>query len=296
MTITDSTKAFVNYLQSLNYARRTYQSYNYLLSAFVGFTGDHKVSEITVEHIQRYRDSLIERNLKGSTMRQHALALRAYADYLKENQIHFIEKERIKLPIRNEPFIYIPSQEEVNKILDCIPNDEIGIRNRALVELLLATGCRLSELHYLNKTDIDMQQGQFVVLGKGHKPRTCYMTPRAIEWLRRWLDVRDDGGPALFLSLCRGGMQVKREADDYRRLATNNIERLVKRYVLIAGADKRITVHTFRHYFATRMIENGMDVFTLQQLLGHANVATTQRYIHLSRAFVKKQYIERFKY
>jgi site-specific recombinase XerD len=160
-----------------------------------------------------------------------------------------------------------------------------GLRDRAMLELLFSSGLRVSELVGLDKNHINLKRREFSVRGKGQKDRPIFISPNAAEWLTRYLERRTDNSPALFIRL--GGRKAAETSGDFSRLTPRSVQRLVSRYALLAGITKAVHPHTLRHSFATDLLMNGADLRSVQALLGHSNIATTQIYTHVTDPHLK---------
>jgi site-specific recombinase XerD len=170
-------------------------------------------------------------------------------------------------------------------------NDQNGLRDRAILELLFSTGLRVSELVGLNRTHINLQRKEFMVRGKGQKDRPVFISQEAADWLKKYIDKRTDNLPALFISY--SGKHQAVTTGDYRRLTARSVQRLIARYALLAGITKHVSPHTMRHSYATDLLMNGADLRAVQAMLGHSNIATTQIYTHVTDPHLKSVH-ERF--
>jgi len=171
--------------------------------------------------------------------------------------------------------------EEVQRLLEAVDtSNPIGLRDRAIIELLFSGGLRVSELVNLNVTHINLDRREFMVRGKGQKDRPIFISPTAADWMDLYLKSRHDDGQPLFIHY--SGSQDSAEGGMYTRLTVRSVQRLVKRYATAAGITKDVTPHTLRHSFATDLLINGADIRSVQGLLGHANIATTQIYTHIT--------------
>ena len=158
---------------------------------------------------------------------------------------------------------------------------ETGLRDRAIIELLYSGGLRVSELISLNRDSVNLDRREFMVRGKGNKDRPIFIDESAAERVRDYLDARTDALPALFLNNSRNTSTVT-TSGDYRRLTPRSVDRIVKKYARLAGITKHVSPHTLRHSFATDLLMNGADIRSVQALLGHADISTTQIYTHVT--------------
>lgn len=176
--------------------------------------------------------------------------------------------------------------EELKSLFAIIPADSlIGRRDRAIVALLYSSGLRVSELTNLDRTHINLQRGEFSVRGKGQKDRVVYIDQAAAELIRSYQAARTDTLPPLFVSY--GGYQTVDHSGDFKRLTPRSVQRIISRYALLAGITKHVSPHTLRHSFATDLLMNGADLRSVQTLLGHSNISTTQIYTHVTDPHLK---------
>jgi site-specific recombinase XerD len=183
--------------------------------------------------------------------------------------------------------------DEVERLLNEIPEDtETGLRDRAIIELLFSGGLRVSELCNLNRDSINLERREFVVRGKGKKDRPIFIDQSTADCIKDYLNARTDSLPALFLNNSKN-QQVPTTSGDYRRLTPRSIERIVQNYARKAGITKHVSPHTLRHSFATDLLMNGADIRSVQSLLGHANISTTQIYTHVTDPHLREVH-ERF--
>ena len=177
--------------------------------------------------------------------------------------------------------------DEVVRMINQIPTDtEAGLRDRAIVELLFSSGLRVSELVNLNRDHINLSRREFMVRGKGQKDRPVFISKSAAEHVSSYLDARTDSLPALFLSYSRRNV-APNLSGDYRRLSARSIQRMISQYARLAGITKHVSPHTMRHSFATDLLMNGADLRSVQSLLGHSNISTTQVYTHVTDQHLK---------
>ena len=178
--------------------------------------------------------------------------------------------------------------DEIDRILAEIPLDtETGLRDRAIFELLFSSGLRVSELISLNRDSVNLARKEFMVRGKGQKDRPVFVSDTAAEAIEDYLAERKDSLPALFLNNSKNQPAVG-TSGDYRRLTPRSIQRIVDKYVKAAGITKHVTPHTLRHSFATDLLMNGADLRSVQSLLGHSNISTTQIYTHVTDPHLKE--------
>lgn len=174
--------------------------------------------------------------------------------------------------------------------IDC--GSEQGLRDRAIVELLFSSGLRVSELVNLNRDHINLKRREFMVRGKGQKDRPVFVSPSAAEHVQKYLDSRTDALVPLFLSYSRN-VGTADTSGDFRRLSARSIQRMISRYAKLAGITKHVSPHTMRHSFATDLLMNGADLRSVQSMLGHSNISTTQVYTHVTDQHLKDVF-ERF--
>ena len=178
--------------------------------------------------------------------------------------------------------------DEVERMLDEIDlSTESGLRDRAIIELLYSGGLRVSELVGLNRDSINLSRREFMVRGKGSKDRPIFISKAAAMRVQDYLDARTDSLPALFLNNSRN-TQVVDTSGDFRRITARSVERIVEKYARLAGITKHVSPHTLRHSFATDLLMNGADLRSVQAMLGHADISTTQIYTHVTDAHLKE--------
>ena len=215
--------------------------------------------------------------LKRKTQNYYLIALRAFLKYLRKRGIESMPPERIELAKVSERGLDLISTDELERLMN-IPEgeSEASLRDRAMLELLFSTGLRVSELCALD-SDIDLSKDELSVRGKGEKIRVVFLSPLAKKRLLAYKAIRKDMDDALFIQL---GKNAKNAHS--LRISPRSVERIVKRYAIKAGISKKVTPHVIRHSFATDLLSNGADLRSVQALLGHANIATTQIYTHVT--------------
>ncbi len=290
-------QAIADFLEYIEVERgrslKTVENYSHYLNRFAEFAGDITVDKITAELISKWRQNLNRlklsdgRSVNQTTQNYHLIALRSFLKFLARRNIDSLPAERVELATAHRPQVSFLTRAEVERIIDAIPKDnEIGQRDRAIIELLYSSGLRVSELVGLNRKDINLERGEFAVRGKGQKDRPVYLTKSATQSLKDYLENRSDNYQPLFIHV--SGTRTELNDGDFTRLTARSIQRLVERYARLAGITKHVTPHTLRHSFATDLLTNGADLRSVQGLLGHTNIATTQVYTHLTDPQLKK--------
>ncbi len=274
---------------------KTAENYEFYLNRFVEFAGDITPEEISSEIVRKYRLWLsrltTERGetLALITQTYHLIALRGFLKYFAKRDIISLAPDKIELPKIHRKQVTFLHYDEVLRLLDQIDiNTESGLRDRAILELLFSSGLRVSELVNLNRDHINTKRREFMVRGKGQKDRPVFISQATADWVTRYLDERKDSLVPLFISYSKNV-----EADtsgDYRRLTARSIQRMVTQYARLAGITKHVSPHTMRHSFATDLLMNGADLRSVQSMLGHSNIATTQIYTHVTDAHLKDVY------
>ena len=208
--------------------------------------------------------------------------------YLAKRGIKSLDPSLIDLPRAAKKQVTFLHFDEIERLLAEIPLDtESGLRDRAIIELLFSGGLRVSELCSLNRDSINLERREFMVRGKGKKDRPIFIDKSTAECIEDYLNMRTDTLPALFLNNS-ANQQIPSTSGDFRRLTPRSIERIVQKYTRLAGITKHVTPHTMRHSFATDLLMNGADIRSVQSLLGHANISTTQIYTHITDPHLKE--------
>lgn len=293
MTVSELLTDFLEHMEiEQNRSQKTIENYNHYLARFIEFSDDVNVGKIDNELIRNYRlwlnrlkDSL-GRELSKTTQNYHLIALRGFLKYLAKRDVKTLASDKIELASVKRPQVSFLDQDEVKRLLES-PNTATpaGIRDRTILELLYSSGLRVSELAGLNRDQINLNRREFVVRGKGGKDRPVFISKEAANWVNNYLETRNDNYKPLFIHY--SGSKSDIDEGTYTRLTVRSIQRLIKRYAKHAGITKDVTPHTMRHSFATGLLKNGADLRSVQALLGHANVATTQIYTHLTNPQLK---------
>ncbi len=250
---------------------------------------DFEVEKITDETIRNFRLYISHEyrnphkgNLKRQTQNYFLVALRSFFRYLVKQKIKTLSPEMIELGKARDRSIKFLSNEDLDKLFKTVEVKDVrGLRDRAILEVLFSTGLRVSELVSLNKEEVNIESGEFSVMGKGGKRRVVFLTKRAKDWLTRYLDKRSDPYRPMFLRY--SGPKAKEGlTDEKSRLTARSIERMVDKYRKKAGLLEHYTPHSLRHGFATDLLTHGADLRSVQEMLGHKNIATTQVYTHVT--------------
>lgn len=273
-----------------NQSEKTIENYAHYLSRFLAWAGDISVKSITLKKVQEYRlylNRLKDENGKKllivKTQNYHVIALRAFLKWCIKNDIDTLAPEKIDLGKIEERTVEYLSREELERLFDVVDADSVrGRRDRAILETLYSTGLRVSELVSLNRDQVDLERREFMVRGKGRKARIVFLSDRAVEAIESYVAVRDDNFDPLFLNYRRGKQDDNITMGEKRRLSTVMVQYLVRNYARKAGIIKKVTPHVLRHSFATELLINGADIRSVQEMLGHASITTTQIYTHLT--------------
>ncbi len=273
----------------------TAENYTLYLERFVEFTNDTLVEKITSEMVRKYRLWLNRyKNSNGdelSTITQsyHLIALRGFLGYLSKRDIPSLTPDKVELPKVSRQQVTFLHYDEVQRLLDGIDaSSEVGMRDQAIIELLFSSGLRVSELVNLNRDHINTKRREFMVRGKGKKDRPVFISESASEKVNDYLSARMDNLGPLFLSYSRN--VTPDMTGDFRRLTTRSIQRIINKYARLAGITKHVSPHTMRHSFATDLLMNGADLRSVQVMLGHSNISTTQVYTHVTDEHLREVY------
>lgn len=275
----------------------TRRNYEHYLTRFLEFARKEKrkeniiPSDVTQELVRKYRlylnrlDTDAGENLKKITQNYHIIALRAFLKYLAKRDISCLAAEKLELADATKKsftFLEITEVEELLRAPEKNPNKEnqITLRDKAILETLFSTGLRVSELTGLDRDNINMERGEFMVRGKGDKERIVFLSDNAKDAISDYLKSRKDDFAPLFIHY--GGLNDELEEGEYMRLTPRSVQRTIKKYAKLAGIVKDVTPHVLRHSFATDLLINGADVRSVQEMLGHSSITTTQIYTHIT--------------
>ncbi|HEY4488969.1 MAG TPA: site-specific tyrosine recombinase/integron integrase [Candidatus Paceibacterota bacterium] len=281
-------RQFLEYIEiERGRAVKTIENYDHYLTRFFTQMNIKEVSDITESSVREFRIWLNRQpgtegsSMKRRTQNYYLIALRAFLKYLRKRDIDGMSPEKIELAKTPERSLDLISSAELNRLMDAASgDDERSLRDKAIMELLFSTGLRVSELCSLD-TDLDLTRDEFSIRGKGDKVRVVFLSPAAKNAVRAYLKARKDMEEALFVSVPRKGKSPT-------RLTPRSIELLMKTYAAKAGITKKVTPHVLRHSFATDLLSNGADIRSVQQLLGHASINTTQIYTHVTDAHLRE--------
>lgn len=289
---------FLQYLEiEKNRSQMTIRNYDFYLKRFVEWFGNKTPDKISGDDIRQYRlwlnrlEDCHGENLKKNTQNYHLISLRSFLKYLAKRDIKTLAPEKIelmKMPDRSVSFL---EGGDLERIL-AAPLEQVNTKNgfaeiimkhrdKAILEMLFATGLRVSELTKLKKDNINLKRDEFTVMGKGSKNRVVFFSEQAKYWLKKYLDLRKDMSQYLFVPHDKKTNKQKTNKDD-EPLTPRSVERIVKKYAKLAGITKPVTPHTMRHSYATDLLQNGADIRSVQTMLGHSSITTTQIYTHIT--------------
>lgn len=283
----------------------TVRNYDHYLSRFLDFSLKHGAtdspSSLNESMMREYRVFLNRHparevkkgqaveTLNKKTQNYHLIALRAFLKYMRKRGVQSYDPERIELAKTQQRELDLISEKELNNLMSAPDTSTIsGLRDKALLELFFSTGLRVSELCSLDR-DTDLNTGEVSVRGKGGKIRVVFISGSARDAVKKYLTGRVDIDEAMFIdhSPRAHSRMVKEESV---RLTPRSVERVVQKYAAIAGIAKKCTPHVIRHSFATDLLYNGADLRTVQMMLGHASIATTQIYTNVTNKFLRDQF------
>ena len=288
---------FIEYLEiEKGRSSKTSENYRRYLERFIEFAGDMPVDGINAEIIRKYRLWLNRytgetgNELATLTQSYHLIALRGFLNYLLKRDVPSLSPNKIELPKTHRKQVTFLHFEEVERMLDAVPSDDTPqhLRDRAILELLFSSGLRVSELVNLDRGHINTRRREFMVRGKGQKDRPIFISEVAARYVDEYLASRTDSLSPLFLNYSRNS--VADTTGDFRRLTPRSIQRMISKYAKLAGITKHVSPHTMRHSFATDLLMNGADIRSVQSMLGHSNISTTQVYTHVTDAHLKAVY------
>ncbi len=283
---------FLEYLEiEKNCSKLTIRDYRHYLKSFLAWYSytlpNKSIADLDLSIVRKYRVYLANRaddkgmTLKRVTQNYYVIALRSFLRFLIKNDHKTLEPSKIDLPKTESRSLKFLERDQIERLVMAIETSkEEGIRDRAMLELLFSTGLRVSELVKLNHGNINLERREFGVIGKGGRARLVFISDRASDWIKRYLAKRKDIFAPLFIRY--SGKVIEDNRGEKMRLTARSVERIVKKYVRLARIPVDATVHTLRHSFATDLLTNGADLRSVQEMLGHKNIATTQIYTHIT--------------
>ncbi|HCC22531.1 hypothetical protein A2480_03465 [Candidatus Uhrbacteria bacterium RIFOXYC2_FULL_47_19] len=296
---------FLTYLEvERNRSERTVRNYDFYLRRFFEWANWPTASGITLDMVRKFRVWLNRlkdergNTLKKNTQNYHLIALRSFLKYLAKRDIKTLVPEKIELARMPERTVDFLEPNELDRLMEAPVSDASGLvrvavnlpliklRDKAILEMLFSTGLRVSELAGLTREMVNLEREEFTVRGKGDKPRIVFTSNQARYWLKEYLNRRQDVEEFLFVSHDRAA----RGRDAERSLTPRSIQRIVEGYAHKAGITKRITPHVLRHTFATDLLRNGADIRSVQSMLGHSSITTTQVYTHITDERLREVY------
>lgn len=307
MKLSELKRQFLEYIEiERGRSLKTVINYDRYINKFIEYAGDIEPEKITDNIFREYRlflnrqtikqnrgKSLYQRDgrsetLKKRTQNYYLIALRAYLKFANRIGLKTMSPERIELAKVGERSLDLITKEDLMKIMKGPDTNTLkGLRDKAILELLFSTGLRVSELCSLPR-DINLNAEEFSVRGKGEKVRVIFISDEAKEALKKYLDKRDDMSDALFVQIASPIKSFEKDQNEISgALTPRSVERIIKLYATKAGISKKVTPHVLRHVFATDLLSNGADLRSVQTMLGHANITTTQIYTHVTDKHLK---------
>lgn len=288
MKLTELKRQFLEYIEiEKGRSLKTVENYERYLDRFLGFAKTENPKDITDNLLREYRLWLNRQSagaasktgdsLKKRTQNYHLIALRSFLKYMMKREVASLAPDKIELAKTPERSLDLISRTELDRLMNAPKGDDVKtLRDKAILELLFSTGLRVSELCSLT-CDLDLRADEFSVRGKGEKVRVVFLSDTARTALKKYLEKRKDMDDALFIQFGKNA-----GSKDDLKLTPRSVERIIKQYAIKAGITKKVTPHVIRHSFATDLLQNGADLRSVQMLLGHANIGTTQIYTHVT--------------
>lgn len=300
MKIETAIREFLEHLEiEKGRSQKTIANYHFYLQRFANESKIKEVEKITNDVVRGYRlwlNRQVDSNnqpLQKNTQNYHLIALRSFLKYLAKRDVKTLAAEKIELAKMPQRQIEFMEGSELESILQSPLKDEapavIKLRNRAILELFFSTGLRISELCSLKKTDVNLTRDEFTIRGKGSKLRIVFLSNQAKSCIADYLQKRTDTSPYMFVAHDRA-QKGRDEKKDEEPLTPRSIQRMIKKMAMIAGVNKKITPHVMRHSFATDLLQNGADIRSVQTMLGHSSITTTQIYTHVTDRQLKEIY------
>lgn len=293
MKLSDAIRQFLEYCEiEKNQSQKTLINYDHYLGRFLEFAGDLDLSKIDLNLVKKYRLHLNRYEFRPNepltikTQNYHIIALRAFFKYCVKQDWKSLEPEKVELSKIPDRTVEYLDRDELEMLFNSVDTSKIqGLRDRAILEFLYSTGLRISELVSLNREQINLDRGEFQVRGKGRKMRIVFLSDRAKKWIKEYLNARNDNYDPLFLNHRRARVKKNKDLDlkgEHRRLTEYTIQEMARNTAYKAGIVKKVTPHVLRHSFATELLINGADIRSVQEMLGHSSITTTQIYTHIT--------------
>lgn len=289
---------FLDYLEiEKNASKLTTRNYRFYLNRFAVWAAENqpnlKLNKLNSDVIRKYRKYLSDLTdaegltLKRITQSYHIIALRSFLRYLVRNDIETLAPEKIDLPKAESKSLKFLEKDHLRELVNSVDiSTEKGLRDRAILELLFSTGLRVSELAKLNRDTINFKSREFGVIGKGGRARIVFLSDSAAFWLTKYFEKREDDYAPVFIRYAKSKDGTNN--GEKMRLTPRSIERIVEKYVKKSKIPVKATPHTLRHSFATDLLSNGADLRSVQEMLGHKNISTTQIYTHITNPQLKQ--------
>lgn len=293
MSLIELKRQFLEYLEiEKGRSVRTIENYDHYLTRFLEYAKIDDPEDLTETLVREFRlwlnrqpgttQGRMTETLKRRTQNYYLIALRAFLKFLRKRDVESLNPERIELAKVPERSLDLISSQELIRLMEAPDTQTLaGLRDRAILELLFSTGLRVSELCALSQEDVDLSRDEFSVRGKGDKVRVVFLSDTARNAIKMYLKERKDFDEAMFIQYGKNASQSEVKNKELR-LTPRSVQRIIKRYATIAGITRKVTPHVIRHSFATDLLSNGADLRSVQALLGHANIATTQIYTHVT--------------
>lgn len=290
-------KRFLTYIEvEKNKSILTRRNYDLYLSRFIAVSRLTKPNQITLDDVRDFRlwlnrqTSSRHEPLKKSTQNYYLIALRSFLKYLAKNDVPTLAAEKIELAKIAERQVSFLEGDDLERFLQAPlsgpKKDIVAYRDKAILELLFSTGLRVSELATLKQDNVNLKKDEFTIRGKGDKLRIVFLSPAAKLWLGEYVNRRRDDQPWFFLRHDR----ASKRTSEAKPLTPRSIQRLVEHYAKVAGLTKHVTPHTLRHSYATDLLMGGADIRSVQSMLGHSSIQTTQMYTHITNPRLREIY------
>lgn len=286
-TVQQLKTSYLEYLEiDKNRSQKTIENYNRYLTKFFKWGKISRPNQITEEIVHKFRVFLSRENASHRTQNYYVIALRNFLKYLAKKNISSLAAEKIELAKTKDHTVDFLTPEEVQELISSSHGESLmAKRDQAILELFFSSGLRISELTSLNRDKINLKKKEFSIMGKGSKVRIVFISDPAKNAIEKYIEKRTDVDPALFIRIIKNHNQK-----EDLRLTPRSIQRIIKKYATQAGIIKKVTPHILRHSFATNLLQNGADIRSVQALLGHSSINTTQIYTHVTNERLKETY------